>query len=442
MTLALTHSPEAPRVPKLSMRRLLLGGVFVLVGGVGSMGAWAALAPLHSAVIAPGVLVPETGRKTVKHAEGGTIGEILVKEGDRVSAGAVLIRLDPTEARARLDIVNADLTTQLALSARLDAEVMGREAIDWPQELIDRADEPKVAKLTANQQELFDVRRTQLRQEVELLEERIAALEAEAGHLGEQRAFVASELGYVRQELSAVRQLLQSGNAPRNKLLDGQKEEARLQSRDRELAARMAQARHQAAEARGQIAQRRDERQEKALTELNAARGEIARLVEQRRDAANRLANREIRAPEDGLVVGLRHLAPGAVIAPNEAILDMVPGEQELVVEARVRPQDIEAVTPGMDTKLTLSAYDTRVIGTMKGTVEQVSADRLLDQATQQHYYQVRVRLAEATPHEIKHLRIMPGMPVEAQILVSPRTPLDYLMAPITSSYDKAFVQQ
>jgi HlyD family type I secretion membrane fusion protein len=429
-------------VPKTSIRGLLLAGGVVLTLGVGSMTAWAALAPLHSAVVAPGVLVPETGRKTVKHSEGGIVGELMVKEGDSVKAGQLLMRLDTTEAHARLEVQTSDWLTQTALVSRLEAELLGRETVDWAEPLHDRMVDAHVAKLVASQQELFDVRRAQVAQEQAILNERVSSLNEEAENLNEQRGFIAAELDILRIEMANTRRLMVGGNAPKARLLEQQKEEARLHARDRELAAEIAQGRQQAAEAEAEIARRRDERLEKVLVELNTARAEVSRLTEMRRDSAYRLATRDIRAPEDGLVVGLRHLSVGAVISPNEAIFDIVPGEQPLLVEARVRPQDIEAVTPGMATRLILSAYDTRVIGTMDGTVENVSADRLIDQATQQPYFMARIRLADATPHLVKTLRILPGMPVEAQILVSPRTPLDYIVDPIVQSYNKAFIQQ
>ncbi|HSK39090.1 MAG TPA: HlyD family type I secretion periplasmic adaptor subunit [Arenibaculum sp.] len=429
-------------LPKTSVRSLLLAGSVILSLGVGGMTAWAALAPLHSAVVAPGVLVPETGRKTVKHAEGGSIGELLVRDGDTVRAGQVLVRLDPTEAQAKLEMVTADWLTQLALEARLEAELLGHDAITWPDAVGANAADPKVAKLMANQQELFEVRRMQVAQELALLRERVTSLAAEAASLSEQRGFIDAELDILRTEMGNTRRLLQGGNAPRARLLEQQKEEARLQGRDRELAARIAQGRQQSAEAEAEIARRRDERQEKVLVELNAARAEAARGVELRRDAAYRFVNRDIRAPEGGIVIGLKHLAVGGVITPNEPIFDVIPADKPLLVEARVRPEDIEAVTPGMETRLTLSAYDSRIIGTMEGTLEQVSADRLTDPATHQPYFKALIRLNHATPHLVKTLRIMPGMPVEAHILVSPRTPLDYIAAPIMQSYDKAFIQQ
>lgn len=439
----LPNNPLALRaIPKTSIRGLLLAGGVILTAGVGSMTAWAALAPLHSAVVAPGVLVPETGRKTVKHTEGGVIGEVMVREGDSVRGGQLLLRLDPSEARARLEVVTEDWLTQIALDARLNAELLERSSIEWPEAILDNADDPKIAKLVRTQEELFTVRKGQIAQELALLNERVASLRAEAESLGEQRGFIEAELALLRQEIGNTQRLAANGNAPKARVLEQRKEEARLQGRDRELGARIAEARRASVEAEAEIAQRRDERLEKVLTELNAVRAEAAKSAEMRRDAANRLANRDIRAPEDGLVVGLGHLAAGGVITPNEPILDVVPAEKPLLVEARVRPQDIEAVTPGMQTRLTLSAYDTRVIGTMEGTVAHVSADRLIDDATQQPYFLTRIRLAEATPHLVKSLRIMPGMPVEAQILVSPRTPLDYIVDPIVQSYNKAFIQQ
>lgn len=429
-------------MPRTSIRSLLLAGGVIVTLGVGSMTAWAALAPLHSAVVAPGVLVPETGRKTVKHSDGGIVGELMVKEGSSVKAGQLLMRLDTTEATARLEVQTSDWLTQMAMVSRLEAELLGRETVDWAEPLRERMDDPQVAKLVASQQELFDVRRAQVAQEQAILNERVASLNAEAASLNEQRGFIATELDILRTEMDNTRRLMAGGNAPKARLLEQQKEEARLLAHDRELEADIAQGRQQAAEAEADIAQRRDERQEKVLVALNEARAEVSRLTEMRRDSAHRLATRDIRAPEDGLVVGMRHLSVGAVISPNETIFDIVPADQPLLVEARVRPQDIEAVTPGMATRLILSAYDTRVIGTMDGIVESISADRIVDPATQQPYFMARIRLSEATPHLMKTLRILPGMPVEAQILVSPRTPLDYIVAPIVQSYNKAFIQQ
>lgn len=442
MTTATRGTLSTSLVPCTNVQHLLLAGSVILAVGLGGMGAWAALAPLHHAVIAPGVLVPETGRKTIKHVDGGIIGEILVNEGDAVRAGAVLLRLDQTQADARLEVLSADHLDSLALEARLTAELQEQERIDWPAQLLARIEGPAVARMMHNQQTLFAVRRTQMQTTERLIHERVASLRQEASSLEAQRRFLSDEIGLNRQELGMAQALLSRGHTAKLKVMDLQKEESRLQVRDQELAARIAQIGQQAVEAEGDLNTRKNDYREKVLVELEKARSEVKRLAEEIRDATNKLANRDIRAPEDGSVVGLRHLAVGGVITANEAILDLVPNEQALLAEAHITPQDIEAVSVGMPALLTLTAYDTRSIGSLEGTVEHVSADRLTDPATQQSYYLTRVRLKDATAHQVNNLRIIPGMPIEAHILVAARTPLDYILSPITRSYNKSFVQR
>lgn len=436
------EGPSETVMPRMAVAGPVLAGLLILGIGMGGMAAWATLAPLHSAVVAPGVLVPETGRKTVKHSEGGSIAEVLVREGDVVRAGQPLLRLDRTEAAARFDMLTGEYRQARALEARLDAELYERPAIEWPDELLSLADMPEVAKLIRNQETLFSVRRTQLATEIKALRERVVSLRDEAESLKEQRVFMGQERAIVKGELETVRSLYDKGNATKPRVLEFEKEVVRLEARDRELGARIAEALQEAVETEAQIAQRLDERREKILVDLQANRAEALRLAEQIRDARNRLKTRDVIAPDAGIVVGLGHLAPGSVIGAGERLLDIVPGEQRLVIEARVAPQDIEAVAVGMSSRITLTAYDTRTIGTLIGHVEQVSADRLTDEATQQHYFLARIGLDGSSPHEVSRLRIVPGMPVEAHILIAERTALSYLIDPLLRSYHKSFIQQ
>lgn len=429
-------------IPETRIGGLMTAGFLVLGIGFGGMTAWAALAPLHSAVMAPGVLVPESGRKTIKHTTGGIIGEIMVREGATVTAGQVLLRLDATEADARLEVLSASWNDALAAHARLTAELLEKPEIAWPEALADKAATSAAAKSMENQKALFSVRRSQREAATALIRERILSLNAEGKSLDEQRRFLGAEKALIEQEIGMFQSLLARGNSPKTKLLDLRKEESRLQARDRELAARVAETGQKVTEAEAEIVARQEELREKVVTDLDKARSEVARLSEEIRDAANQLAHRDIKAPEDGTVVGLGHLAIGGVITPGEAILDIVPGEQTLLAETRLQPQDIEAVSVGMPARVTLTAYDTRTIGTLEGTVDYVSADRLTDPATHQPYYLTRIRLAGGNAHEVHNFRILPGMPVEAKILIQARTPLDYIISPITRSYDKAFIGQ
>lgn len=432
-------------LPETSVRNLLAGGVAVLAVGMGGFTAWAAFAPLHSAVVAQGALAPETGRKTVRHNEGGQIGEILVRGGDAVKAGQVLLRLDATEAETRLEVLNAQWLEMLALEARLHAELFDREAIEWPAELQKRrAGSAGVGKLMDNQKTLFDVRRHQLTTEERLIRERVETLREEGASLEQQRVYQTREMKLVQEDIRITQGLLDRGNSTRTKLVELQREEARLMARDKDIEARIAQTKQQAAEAQGDWVKRRNDFREKVLIDLDKARSETARLAEQIRDAANRLANREIKAPDDGIVVMNGHPAVGGTVVQNEAILDVVPDGRALLAEVHVQPKDIKSVVVGLPVKVQLTAYDSRVVGSLDGTVEYVSADRIADPVTRQDHYLARIRLKDENPeaHEVHKLTIKPGMPVDARILLSARTPLDYLVTPLSNSYVKAFVQE
>lgn len=440
MTTARNHRSVSPNT---SVRGLLFGGCMVIALGMGGMTAWAALAPLHSAVVAAGALAPETGRKVVRHQEGGPIAEVLVNGGDQVTAGQVLIRLDRTEAQTRLDVLTAQWLDALALEARLSAELLDKPEITWPPDLLSRRNANLgVTKMMANQQTLFDVRKAQLAAEDALVVERIGTLDQEAKSLVEQQRFTQREITLIQEELRITEGLLARGNATRPKLVEQQREEARLRGRDRELEAEIAKSRHQAAEAKGDQIRRRSDFREKVLVDLEKARGEVARLGEQILDAANRLASRDIKAPDAGTVVMHGHHTAGGTIAPNEPVLDIVPEERELLAEVKIQPKDIKSVSIGLPVKVQLTAYDSRVVGSLDGEVKYVSADRLTDQPTNQEYYLARVRLVDSDPHQVHNLKIRPGMPVEARILMSARTPLDYLLAPLSHSYLKAFIQE
>ena len=430
-------------LPETNVRNLLVGGTAILAVGFGGMTAWAALAPLHSAVSAVGVLVPETGRKNVKHAEGGIIGEMLVREGDQVKAGQVLVRFDSTEAATRLEMLTSTWLETLSMMARLDSELFEKPAIEWPEELLSRrADSAHVVKLMENQKKLFDVRRHQLAAEEEVLRERIATLDEDSHNLSQQRGHLASELKLSEEDVRIHQGLLDRGNTTRTRLVDAQKENARIRGRDAEMESRIAQNKQQALEAKAEIVKRRNDFREKVLVDLEKMRGEGNKLAEQMRDASNRLANRDVKAPDNGIVVMNGHPTAGVTIAANEPILDVVPADRTLLAEVHVQPKDIKSVAPDLPVKIQLTAYDSRVVGTLDGTVEYVSADRLTDQATRQDYFLTRIRLKDADAHSVQNLSIRAGMPVEARILLGGRTPLDYIVQPLSQSYLKAFIQE
>lgn len=430
-------------VPDTQVSGLLLGGFMVLAVGFGGMAGWATFAPIHSAVTAVGSLAPETGRKVVKHTESGQISEILVKEGDTVRAGQVLMRLDSTEAATRLQMLTASWLETLALEARLNAELFEQPTIIWPAELeARRGSDPTVNKLIANQDKLFQVRRNQLATEAKLTDERVATLAEEAKSLQSQREFLAREIALSAEDMRITEGLLQRGNATRTKLVGQQKEAAQMQERDHELQARIAQSKQSSVDAQGELVRRRNDFREKVLVDLEKARGDAGKYVEQMRDAANRLRERSIKAPDSGSVVMHGHWAVGGTIAANEPIMDIVPDNRALLAEVRIQPKDIKSVAVGLPVKVQLTAYDTRVVGALDGEVTYVSADRIVDQMTRQDYYLARIRLDDSDAHQVHNLKIKAGMPVDARIVLGSRTPLDYLLQPISHSYVRAFIQE
>lgn len=430
--------------PETSIHGLLAGGALVLAVGLGGMATWAVLAPLHGAIIAPGALAPETGRKVVKHQEGGQIAEMEARDGMTVKAGQLLLRFDRTEAATRLEVLTASWLETQALEARLSAELFERDAIAWPEELRRRRGDGRgpVSALMDNQRTLFEVRRAQNESEAGLIAERVATLAEKLRSLESQRGFLARELELVAEDLRITEGLLSRGNTTRTRLVEHQKEEVRVKGRDHEIEVEIAKTRQEVVEAKSELVQRRNDFREKVLIDLEKARGEASRLAEQIRDAANRVATRDVRAPDDGIVVMHGHPAVGVTIAANEPILDIVPVEQALLAEVRVQPHDVKSLAVGLPVKVQITAYDSRVVGTLEGTVDYVSADRIADPAARTDYYLTRVRLRDADPHTVKDLAIRPGMPVEARILLSARTPLDYLLTPLSQSYLKAFVQE
>jgi HlyD family type I secretion membrane fusion protein len=430
-------TPPAP-LPATGVARLIGAGFLVVGLGFGGVTAWSALAPIHSAINAAGALVPESGRKTVRHPTGGPIVELPVRGGDHVKAGQVLIRLDDTEERTRLDMLAANWRDALALEARLLAELAGAEGVMWPEALAGTESE----SLRRNQQTLFDVRRGQLASETRLSGERIAALEAQKASLAEQRLSVERELAMVGEELQVNEDLLARGNGMRARVVELRRDAARLDARLREVDTDRTRLEQQQTETRGDLEHRRNEFREKVLEELEKARSEVGRQAEQMRDAANRLANRTIKAPEEGIAVLAGHPVAGGTVAPNEAILDIVPTKGDLVAEVKVAPKDIKALSVGLPVKVQLVAFDSRVVGAVGGVVDYVSADRIADPMTRVESFLVRIRLDGAVGDTVRHLKIKVGMPVDANITLAGRTPLDYLITPLKQSYLKAFIQE
>ncbi len=433
-------APDAPAHPPVG--RLVATGVVLAVVGFGGFGAWAALAPLSSAAIAPGVVTADSNRKSVQHLEGGIIAEILVREGQGVAAGQPLMRLDDLESRSTVTVLEEQLWSLLAQQARLSAERDGLEVLAVPSVLAARAGHPVVSDILAGQERIFTTRRAGMDGRAAVTRQRIAQLDAQIAALEAQRAAGRRQLVLIQEEVDAVSEIVAKGYERKSRLLGLMRQAAELDGNQGDLANRIAQAREGIAQAEQEMLGLRADRQSEVAAELREAQTRRAEIAEKLAAAQVRQTRRDLLAPESGTVVNLRHFVAGAVVAPGAAVLDLVPSDDALVIEARVNPTDIDVVHAGLSAKVVLTAFKTRTTPQIDGTVTRVSADALTDERSGQPYYAARVTVDAAQLGALKDVRLQPGMPAETLIVTGERTLLTYLTQPIQDSFRKAFREE
>ena len=417
-------------------------GVAIVAVFFGGLGTWAALAPLDSAAIAPGTVKVDSNRKTIKHLEGGIVGEILVRDGDVVEAGQQLIRLDETRSLATLDLMKGKRIAAAALEARLKAERDGLPAIAFPKWLLDNRSYPTVAETLEGQVNIFRARRQAIEGKTAIQEQRIAQLAEEIKGLRGQIRAEDTQLDLIRTEATDLKILVDKGFARRPRLLALQRQQAEIEgSRSRNWAA-IARAQQSIGETRIQISDLRTQMLNDVVLQLRETQAELFDLAERIRAAEDVLQRIDIRAPLAGTIVGLQVHTPGGVIGPGEPLMEIVPSGDRLVVEAQVDPNDIDVVHPGLAAQVRLSAFSTRSTVPIEGRVTSVSADRLADQRTGQPYYLVRIDLTGDVAKELDGAKLYPGMPAEVMIATGARTALEYIFKPISSSLNRAFRQQ
>jgi HlyD family type I secretion membrane fusion protein len=417
----------------------IVAGLLLLAAFFCGFGFWAALAPLESAAIASGIIGVDGRRKTVQHLEGGIVAEILVDEGSVVAAGDPLVRLDDTQTRATLERLRAQLYAAAAVKARLITERDALDQIDFPSWLQDEAArDSEVAGTLAGQQRIFAAQRQTLasrsailRQRIAQLHEEIAGLEAEIGAQDEQRKLIA-------EEIIGVRGLLAKGLERKPRLLELQRRAAEIDGARAQNRARIARAEQAIGEAKLEIEDLSTEHLHEVVRELGELETVLNDLRERIGAAEDVLRRTEVIAPVSGTVVDLRLFTTGGVIGPGDPILDLVPSEEALLVEAYVDPNDIDVVHPGLSAQVRLTAFNYRTTPTFSGIVHQVSADRLTNEQTGQAYYLARVALDE----EASHSELYPGMPAEVMIVTGERTMLEYLLKPITATLHRALREQ
>jgi HlyD family secretion protein len=427
---------------RTGLRILLIAGV--LGGG------WLALVPLAGAVVVPGNLVVQSNVKTIQHPTGGVVAEIKVHDGMRVEAGDLLVRLDATQTQANLQMVNKQLDELRARIARLIAERDGLDQPAIPAELAARSGEDNVRSLLTSENSLFKARSSARKSQKDLLQSRVAQLSEEISGLDAQVDSKAKQLELIAGELTGVQDLYDKHLVPLTRLTTLQREAARIEGERGQLISAIAETKSKIGEAQLQIVRIDQDFRTEVVKELGETQGKEAELVERGVAAKDQLDRIEIRAPTSGVIHQLSTHTIGGVIRASDSIMEVVPDSDELLVETRLQPNDIDQVRLGQKAFVRFSAFNQRTTPQLTGTVAYVSATTSHDQAAQGgvqggvqgSFFTVRVVLADEERRRLGGLQLVPGMPAEVFMQTGSRTMMSYLLKPITDQMQRAFVEQ
>ena len=422
-----------------SMRRFTLLGVLSVFIVLGTIAAWAGLTEIQGAVIASGKLVVETNSKRIQHEEGGVVEAILVKDGDLVEAGDVLVKLDPTQLEAEQTILRNNRNELMATIARLEAERDDLAAIAFPDAMTQEYENTDLAKLMKSQHSLFETQRAAIGGRMGQLKERIDQFRREISGLSSQVEAVEAQQGFIAEELIDSRSLLKKGLVQRSRVLSLEREAARLKGQHGQLISQIARTEGQIAETELQIIQLQDDVRTRAMTDLGEAEARLKEVLERLIAVDSRFDRITIKAPRDGQVQQLAIHTIGGVVTPTETIMVIVPGEDTLVIETRVRPADIDQLYYGQTALLRFTNADSRLTPQIHGEVTSISADLQQDAQDQPPYYLVRLKGDADDMLKLNGLALKPGMPVETFIQTEVRTPFSYLVKPLSDQLGRAF---
>lgn len=434
----LPRGPAMRHVPDDCAEAPIRQGLAILIGFFGLIGSLLLLAPMNGAVVASGTIAVEGSRKSIQHLDGGIVRALKVKEGQSVSAGDTLLVLDDTQAKAELDVLR-QLYAGLRLGeARLTAELTGAAEPVFPPELAEERDDPAIAALWRTELEQHRRRGEAMSGRGGIIAEKVAQLAAQVAGAEVQRASVAAQIKSITAELKSLAPLLQRGLITKPRVLQLERSLAQLQGQQGEIEGAIAHARQAIAEQREQSTQVGRERFSDAAQELAAVRGKLAETAPRLMAARAALARTIVTSPYSGRVVALGVVSVGAVVTRGERIMDIVPAEEELVIEARVGVDDIAEVRPDMRAQVRLTAFKQRAMPLIGGTVSDISADRLSDPHSNVPYYLAHVRVAAADLASVPGVQLYPGMPATVMIPTESRSAFQYLVSPLTSAFAAA----
>jgi HlyD family type I secretion membrane fusion protein len=436
----ITTSPSAAL--RASLRPVAIAGVAVAALFVGGFSAWGVYAPLASAAIAPGVVSPDSSRKTIQHLEGGIVQEILVTEGDRVSEGDLLMRLSPVQALASFSARQRQWHRFEAERLRLQALERDSAELTFPAALTAVAD-PDYQAFLANQQAQFAVQRKSLSERQAILGRRIGQLDQEVAAIERENEGLREQFGIVAEEIADKAQLLEQNLIRKPDLLALRRVSSQLKAQIASNEATIARAAQKTEEIELQILSLKTDFQDTLARELVRVNSELAQLEEAMTSSQDVFVRTEIRAPVSGTVLNLRSNTLGGIVRPGEPILDIVPAEDALVIEARLSPNDIDVVTVGQTARIHLTPYSARNMAPLEGKLVRIGPDAVIDEATRESYFEVRIEVDPATLERLAaDVEMTPGMPAEVFILTGEQSLFSYIAAPVTRSFRKAFREE
>ena len=428
--LAREVSPQTVNTNDAGYRKV--GWIIVLVGFVGFL-LWASLAPLDKGVPMSGHVAKESNRKQVQHLTGGTVEDILVREGDKVKAGQVLVRMNAVRAKAESDVTQAQYFAARTAEARLIAERDGLASVPFPAELEPYKNDPRVIENMALQRQLFASRKDALRSELSSIEETIAGLKIQISGMQASRESKKEQLAILKEQLDNMRELAKDGYVPRARQLDLERTYSQLSGAASEEIGNIGRTQRQIAELTLRRSQRLQEFQAEVRTQLAEVQKEADAFGGRMTASDYELANVEVKAPVDGVVMDVEVFTRGGVVPAGFRMMDVVPTADALVVEGQLPINLVDKVHPGLPVDLIFSAFNQSTTPHIPGEVTNVSADRLIDEKTGNPYFKVNVRV---TPEGLKklnalNLQVRPGMPVELFVKTGERTMMNYLLKPL-----------
>jgi HlyD family type I secretion membrane fusion protein len=432
-----------PDTPEYFAKDSIRIGIIAIWLIFGVFGLWSAIAPLNSAAVASGKVILDSNKKTIQHLEGGIVDTIMIKEGQMVKKGDILIRLDETTAKARNELLRKQYLTMKSTEARLIAERDNLAEIPFTEDLTGiEAKDSDAKESMQNQRRLFETRRNSVQGKIAVLKQKVQQFRDEIRGLESQANSNRNQINFVGQEIESVAQLVSNNNAPRSRLLALQRQKAALDGSLGEAIASISRARQSIGEAEIEIINTKNTFLNEVNEEFKETQASLADVEERIRASEDTFTRINILSPLSGRVTDLQVHTVGGVIKPGEKLMDIIPNDDILIVEAMIQPQDIDVVREGLEASVRLSAYKARFVPPIKGKVTNVSADRFDDPQRGTSYYKARVVVDSDELSHLENVELYPGMPTDVLIVTGERTLLKYLFAPIRDSFSKSFREE